>query len=214
MFEPNASWSLPEHLYLVSEWSAFCTDPLNPFSCTNALQNPNSAADSAVTSAARLRLDRHDLPAAPARRELGLLRVPGHRARLRGRRRDDLRPRAAGRRRPRASGTRCPRSPTSHRTASSANIQTLSNFFAAAKSGHAAGRVLDRPQRQGVRASHRRWSAPARRTSPAWSTRSCRARTGTAPRSSSPGTTGAGSTTTSCRRSSTRTATACGCPAS
>jgi phospholipase C len=41
MFEPNASWSLPEHLYQVSEWSAFCTDPLNPFSCKNALDNPN-----------------------------------------------------------------------------------------------------------------------------------------------------------------------------
>jgi phospholipase C len=41
MYEPNASWSLPEHLFQVSEWSALCTDPLNPFSCTNALQRPN-----------------------------------------------------------------------------------------------------------------------------------------------------------------------------
>jgi phospholipase C len=41
MYEPNASWSLPEHLYQVSEWSAFCTVPTNPFSCTNNLQNPN-----------------------------------------------------------------------------------------------------------------------------------------------------------------------------
>jgi phospholipase C len=41
MFEPNASWSLPQHLFMVSEWSAFCTNPLNPFSCRNALQNPN-----------------------------------------------------------------------------------------------------------------------------------------------------------------------------
>jgi phospholipase C len=41
MYEPNASWSLPEHLFQVSEWSAFCTDPANPFSCTNALQSPN-----------------------------------------------------------------------------------------------------------------------------------------------------------------------------
>src|SRR5258708_13564082 len=40
MFEPNASWSLPHHLYQVSEWSASCTDPLNPYSCTNALQSP------------------------------------------------------------------------------------------------------------------------------------------------------------------------------
>jgi phospholipase C len=43
MYEPNASWSLPSHLYMVSEWSAHCTNPNNPYSCTNALQNPNSA---------------------------------------------------------------------------------------------------------------------------------------------------------------------------
>jgi phospholipase C len=41
MYEPNASWSLPEHLYQVSEWSAYCTDPNNPYSCKNALQSPN-----------------------------------------------------------------------------------------------------------------------------------------------------------------------------
>jgi phospholipase C len=41
MFEPNASWSLPEHLFMVSEWSAFCSDPFNPFSCKNRLQGPN-----------------------------------------------------------------------------------------------------------------------------------------------------------------------------
>ena len=40
MFEPNASWSLPQHLYMISEWSASCADPLNPFSCKSALQSP------------------------------------------------------------------------------------------------------------------------------------------------------------------------------
>jgi phospholipase C len=40
MFEPNASWSLPAHLYLVSEWSAHCTQHDNPASCVNALQSP------------------------------------------------------------------------------------------------------------------------------------------------------------------------------
>jgi Phosphoesterase family len=39
MFEPNASWSLPEHLFLVSNWSALCSSP-DPFSCVNALQSP------------------------------------------------------------------------------------------------------------------------------------------------------------------------------
>ena len=34
MFEPNASWSLPAHLFTVSEWSATCSTR-DPFSCRN-----------------------------------------------------------------------------------------------------------------------------------------------------------------------------------
>jgi phospholipase C len=40
MFEPNASWSLPAHLFMVSAWSARCTIKGDPSSCVNALQNP------------------------------------------------------------------------------------------------------------------------------------------------------------------------------
>ena len=35
MFEPDASWSLPAHLFLVSAWSASCTVKNDPSSCTN-----------------------------------------------------------------------------------------------------------------------------------------------------------------------------------
>lgn len=45
MFESNASWSLPEHLFLVSEWSARCTKANDPSSCVNALQTPGSPPD-------------------------------------------------------------------------------------------------------------------------------------------------------------------------
>ena len=45
MFEPNASWSLPEHLFMVSEWSARCTRSQDPFSCQNALQSPGTPAN-------------------------------------------------------------------------------------------------------------------------------------------------------------------------
>lgn len=45
MFEPNASWSLPAHLYMVSEWSARCSRAGDPQSCVNALQNPGSPPD-------------------------------------------------------------------------------------------------------------------------------------------------------------------------
>ena len=40
MFEPNASWSLPEHLFMVSGWSARCSNPSDPMSCTSEIQNP------------------------------------------------------------------------------------------------------------------------------------------------------------------------------
>ncbi len=45
MFQPNASWSLPQHLYLVSEWSAKCATIGDPFSCVNELQNPDRPRD-------------------------------------------------------------------------------------------------------------------------------------------------------------------------
>ena len=45
MFEPNASWSLPEHLFMVSEWSASCTQHDNPASCRNAVQAPQNPPD-------------------------------------------------------------------------------------------------------------------------------------------------------------------------
>jgi phospholipase C len=42
MFEPNASWSLPAHLFMVSEWSAHCSTPGVAASCVNAVQNPGN----------------------------------------------------------------------------------------------------------------------------------------------------------------------------
>ena len=45
MFASASAWSLPAHLYLVSEWSAKCTTAGDPASCTNALQNPDSGPD-------------------------------------------------------------------------------------------------------------------------------------------------------------------------
>jgi phospholipase C len=38
MFEPNRSWSLPQHLYMVSGWSAVCTITADPKSCRNGLE--------------------------------------------------------------------------------------------------------------------------------------------------------------------------------
>jgi len=45
MFEPNASWSLPAHLFEVSAWSAYCTQHNAPESCENELQWPGMPVD-------------------------------------------------------------------------------------------------------------------------------------------------------------------------
>ena len=50
MFEPNASWSLPSHLFMVSEWSAKCTEHNDPLSCVNELDLPGLPPDYTHTS--------------------------------------------------------------------------------------------------------------------------------------------------------------------
>jgi phospholipase C len=40
MFEPDTSWSLTAHLYLVSGWSAACGNPDNPASCKSSATPP------------------------------------------------------------------------------------------------------------------------------------------------------------------------------
>jgi phospholipase C len=43
MYEPVASYSLPDHLYMVSAWSATCTPPNDPTACVSDLVNPGNA---------------------------------------------------------------------------------------------------------------------------------------------------------------------------
>ena len=42
MFQPGTSWSLPQHLFMVSEWSAHCTTHDLPASCKDAVQDPGT----------------------------------------------------------------------------------------------------------------------------------------------------------------------------
>ena len=80
MFEPNASWSLPAHLFMVSEWSATCTRAAaTRMSCVKRPSRPPDLPARPPTPGSRpeLRLDRPHLPAAQAPGELGLLRVEG-----------------------------------------------------------------------------------------------------------------------------------------
>jgi phospholipase C len=41
MFEPDTSWSLPMHLFMVSEWSARCSRRHDPLSCQDAVESPS-----------------------------------------------------------------------------------------------------------------------------------------------------------------------------
>ena len=77
MFQPDTSWSLPSHLFMVSGWSARCSRRGNPMSCVNAKQAPGSPPgdrENLTGAAARLRLDRSHVPPAQAPRELAVLR--------------------------------------------------------------------------------------------------------------------------------------------
>ena len=42
MFQSDLSWSMPQHLYLVSGWSAHCSVHDDPMSCKSAVENPGS----------------------------------------------------------------------------------------------------------------------------------------------------------------------------
>jgi phospholipase C len=49
MFEPDASWSLPAHLFMVSGWAARCSKQGDPMSCVNALDSPGRSFFGAPT---------------------------------------------------------------------------------------------------------------------------------------------------------------------
>jgi phospholipase C len=51
MFEPNASWSLPAHLFMTSEWSARCSKVGDPMSCQSELQDVDKIQNGKTTTA-------------------------------------------------------------------------------------------------------------------------------------------------------------------
>jgi phospholipase C len=49
LFEPNFGWSLPAHLFMMSGWSARCTDPLRQSTCTTNLGSGTAGPDNETT---------------------------------------------------------------------------------------------------------------------------------------------------------------------
>ena len=213
MFEPIASWSLPAHLFMVSEWSARCCRSGDPMSCVNAIENPARPAARAAEPdrpQARLRLDRPHVPAAQATAcRWALLR------RREGTEPDcddgahDLPAGQAERGTP-GIWNPLPCFDTVQQDDQLGNIEPMHELLrrrqARARCRRSRGStptstfsehppaLVSAGQAYVTGRDQRRHAGPA---------------TGTRPRSSSPGTTGAASTTTSRRRRSTRTATAC-----
>ena len=137
MFESNASWSLPAHLFMVSAWSARCARKGEPMSCRTRGGESGRTARRAAEHDGRdpaLRLDRSHLSAAQAPRQLALLRPPGRRAGLQRPGRCSAR-RLPGRATRPGSGTRCPGSRPLRRTASCETSGRSTTFVAAAQAG-------------------------------------------------------------------------------
>ena len=142
MFEPVASWSLPDHLYLVSGWSARCSSPA-PSSCVNAIKGPYTPrADAAVRGPGHRhrdgrrhqRLDRHHLAPVQQARLVGLLRPDRGSARLR--RRFGRGVPAGGPELPHARHLEpAPRFEDVQKDHQIRNIQPLNNYFSEAKKG-------------------------------------------------------------------------------
>ena len=114
MFEPDATWSLPAHLFMVSGVVGALHEARRPDELRQRGRQAGVAAGLPPPAAkaqpdARLRLDRPHVPPAQTRRQLGVLRVQGRAARLRRRRGHRAR-RCSSARALRGSGTRCPTS--------------------------------------------------------------------------------------------------------
>ena len=167
MFEPNASWSLPAHLYLVSEWSALCATPGDPFSCKSNIEVPglptdigpphSNPPDYAWTDLTYL-FDRHHV-------SWGYYIKQGPEPDC-----EDAQSSARTSRSRRArpgSGTRCRSFDTVRQDHQLGNIRDTSTFYTAVRRGTAAAGLVGDPERDRQRAPDRPRSRPGRRTSPA-----------------------------------------------
>jgi len=126
MFEPVASWSLPDHLYLVSGWSAVCSSPA-PSSCKNEIRGPYTPAqmqkyvDQAIDTARPMSPTPGPTSLAPPQqaRLVGLLRADGEQPDCENDSAVACPPVSQSYLTP-ASGTRCPSSRMCRRTTRSA----------------------------------------------------------------------------------------------
>ena len=97
MFEPNSSWSLPAASLRSLRVVGVLHERARPVLVHELAREPELDPQRQPSRhGPEVRLDRSDLPAAQGQRQLGLLRVRRHRARLRGRLGDDLRSSPAG----------------------------------------------------------------------------------------------------------------------
>ena len=200
MFEPDSSWSLPAHLFMVSEWSATApatTTRTRAPTCSRRPARNHPPATRCIRAAITARSTRGPTSPTCCTRTsvVGLLRLARRRTRLRERR-DQLPARQPERTERPGYGIRCRTSTpsaTTIRPATSNRSKISTTPRSAAICRRCRGSFRPAPSAN----IRRHGSVTASPTSRASSTRSCAAPTGTRPRSSWPGTTGAASTITS-----------------
>jgi len=205
MFEPSISWSLAAHLFMVSEWSAVCKT-VDPETCHNEIHPRVPGTKGAP-------------PPLYAWTDLTYLLHRHHVSWryyiFKGKEPDCPTGKSECKQRLQSASTPGVWNPlrwfvTVHQDHQLRDIAGIRRYFVAAKQGRLPavswvvpnGRVSEHP---------RALVSAGRSTSPGWSTRRCTARSGARRPSSSPGTTGAGSTTTSLHPRSTGTATGSAC---
>ena len=136
MFEPVDSWSLPAHLYMVSEWSAVCSVKNDPMSCKTQTEAPNFPQDLGPAPHKAPNYAWTDLTSLLHRHHVSWAYyiAAGPRARLRERAGASASSVIRTRVRP-GSGIRCRRSPRCRQDHQLSNIKATKDFYAAAKGG-------------------------------------------------------------------------------
>ena len=154
MFEPNASWSLPEHLFQVSEWSADVHAAQRPEQLRERARQPGPQPAATATRCDAAQADAPiyawtDLTYLLHKQKVswGYYVVPGTEPDCENDDARQLRAGAAERATRRASGTRCRTSTRSRNDHQLGNIQSVDELLRRGEDRHAARGLVGRARR-------------------------------------------------------------------
>jgi len=146
MFEPVASWSFPQHLAMVSGWSAACGNPNNPKSCYSDLGQAGPANLPQRTTTNPTPFGWTDITYLLNKHKVGWAYYLDHGSQVKGQ----------GRPVSRTSGIHCPASSTCIRTTRRAMCRTLHTSTRRPRRAHFRRSRGSRPSPRTV-STRRRW---------------------------------------------------------